>query len=202
MGTEHTPQIMCVARTSFPKRLVTGMDASTTPYLQAIGSSFFFANRDLAENDPDWKQIIPFAIVQHKERFLRYRRGKAGSEARLHNKLSIGFGGHIDDSDLRNVAADYASDIVERALIRELKEEIGLVFPKVTDPIAVVNEELTPVGRVHLGLVFIIPVQQDDVEAICPSIVEPQWLTIDELWAEKTEHEFWSQLCMEQLNDL
>src|SRR6056297_4102464 len=58
-----------------------------------------FLARDLAEDDPSFKQIIPYAIFRHEDRFLHYVRGGKSGEKRLAAKGSIGIGGHINDTD-------------------------------------------------------------------------------------------------------
>ena len=52
------------------------------------------------EEDPSFKQLIPYVIFRHTDddgtvRILHYARGSGGGESRLHAKLSIGIGGHI-----------------------------------------------------------------------------------------------------------
>lgn len=58
-----------------------------------------FMDREAAENDPSHKQIIAYAIFCHQGRILHYTRGGSGGEARLHDKGSIGIGGHINPVD-------------------------------------------------------------------------------------------------------
>src|SRR5437867_11041675 len=78
-----------------------GLNFEPQRYLGALlsrGNNFFLA-RAAAENDPTHKQIIPYAIVAHRDRVLYYIRGKKAGEQRLVAKGSIGIGGHMNDSD-------------------------------------------------------------------------------------------------------
>ena len=59
----------------------------------------YFLQRDLAEDDPGHKQIIPYAIFRHGDKFLHYVRGGGSGERRLASKGSIGIGGPINDVD-------------------------------------------------------------------------------------------------------
>ena len=58
-----------------------------------------FMRRSDVEDDPTYKQLIPYAILRHRERFFCYRRGKLMDEPRLHQCYSIGVGGHISTED-------------------------------------------------------------------------------------------------------
>lgn len=117
--------------------------------------------RGPAEEDPGFKQIIPYAVLQlHPERYgplesvACYRRGKAGQESRLHDRLSLGVGGHVDAEDLG--AGGPISGAYYRALDRELNEEVKYTPDPLVPanvPVGLVNEEETAVGSVHLGVV-------------------------------------------------
>ena len=68
-----------------------GFKPEVESYLPAMLSpeNNFFLERDLAEEDPGYKQIIPYAIFHHDGRFLHYVRGKKSGEQRLAAKGSI-----------------------------------------------------------------------------------------------------------------
>ncbi len=126
--------------------------------LQEILSSdkLEYVYRDTAEVSPWWKQLIPYCLVYSVdlEAYFVYRRGKKGSENRLHEKLSLGVGGHINPVD--GEALDEST--YYRGAVRELLEEIDLA----TNSPAIVgflNDDSTPVGQVHFGIVHevIIP---------------------------------------------
>ncbi|MBU0515732.1 MAG: hypothetical protein KJ621_13265, partial [Proteobacteria bacterium] len=51
------------------------------------------------ENDPNFKQIIPYLVLSFGGLVFRYRRGKRGAERRLHAKFSLGLGGHVNPGD-------------------------------------------------------------------------------------------------------
>lgn len=113
-------------------------------------------DRGAAESDPSWKQLIPYCVVLRGQEVFCARRLARGSEARLHGRLSIGFGGHVDSAD------GPAAGAVARALARELEEE--LVLPPSRGParfLGILNDDDTDVGRVHLGLVFAMRVRHD-----------------------------------------
>ncbi len=83
--------------------------------------SMQFMDRDAAEVDPSFKQLIPYLILTHQGRVFCYRRNKKGGEERLHHRLSIGIGGHINDTDLL-----LEGDVYRHGFERELSEEVEL----------------------------------------------------------------------------
>lgn len=116
--------------------------------------------RPQAEEDPAWKQPIPYLMVRDAEgRVAVYRR--AGTEARLHGQWSVGIGGHVEPADAR--ASPGAGEILDvgatlRACARrELAEELPGCAAEASF-LGVINEEVTPVGAVHWGLVFLVDV--------------------------------------------
>ena len=74
------------------KGLITEGADQLGPVVASCGS---FVERPAAETDPSYKQIIPYAVVSHSGSYFLLKRKSAQSEQRLHNKLSIGIGGHV-----------------------------------------------------------------------------------------------------------
>lgn len=68
-------------------------------WLATVLESSTFLQRTAAENDPNYRQIIPYALLRHGAFVFRYRRTVAGQDPRLHNKYSLGVGGHINRRD-------------------------------------------------------------------------------------------------------
>lgn len=146
--------------------------------------------REDAENDPSFLQIIPYTLIVCGNKILRYRRGKHGDESRLHSKLSIGIGGHINDGDV-----DY-----EAGVRREMLEEIG--FDWWAPPVACINDDSNPVGKVHFGFVHIDRVFDEGVVARCASIVDPQFISIKQAVRDRDQYESWSQICLDHIQQL
>jgi predicted NUDIX family phosphoesterase len=118
----------------------------------------FFIERSHAENDPYFKQIIPYAVLIRDDCVFQYQRKDKGGEARLYGKKSIGVGGHINPVDI-SACGDYLGKLAGRELLcmsaamRELREE--LVIPKSfkSQIIGIINDDSNKVGSVHIGLV-------------------------------------------------
>lgn len=168
----------------FPDRFTHSVDI----YLSEIWNKSEFIDRAAAEEDESYKQLIPYCLVMNSEgKILTYTRGKVGQEKRLHAKKSIGVGGHINPGETN----------FQDALKREIKEEIGI---EIEDSYfsGFVNEEETPVGRVHLGLVFLIPIKTSEL-TFEDCLLEAQFLSPEEIFAEFDNLEKWSQIVLETL---
>ncbi len=114
----------------------------------------FFVERDHAETNPDLKQIIPYSILSSDGAVLLMRRLPRGGEHRLHGKLSIGVGGHINPEDL--VAGEPRDSVLAAATRREIAEELEVRGAYETRPIGLLNDDSNPVGAVHLGWVQVV----------------------------------------------
>ncbi len=97
------------------------------------------------EVDPSHKQIIPYLVLRDGPRYFLMKRTRAGADARLHDRYSIGVGGHLDPGD----------DGLEGGLRREWAEELAADFVPDFELVALLNDDTTEVGAVHLGAVFV-----------------------------------------------
>ncbi len=164
-----------------------------------------YLERALAEDDPAWKQVIPYVLLAHAGRLLSYQRGQASGEARLRALVSIGWGGHIRPEDA-SLFAPAGRESYLRAMERELAEELSWpAGARRSDRIVgLINDDSLPVGRVHIGVVHIWEMSSGEVEKRERKIVSPRWLSPEELLAaEMFERlETWSQLCLRHWPEL
>jgi predicted NUDIX family phosphoesterase len=112
--------------------------------LAAVEKHGDYRPRAAAEDDPAWKQIIPYLLLRDGERIFLMRRSRAGSDERLHDRYTIGIGGHVNPDDSG----------VLGGLRREWSEELVADFTPDFQPVGLLNDDDNPVGAVHLGLVF------------------------------------------------
>jgi len=157
----------------------------------------FFAPRSAAEQDPSLKQIIPYAIVTHGGKVLRYRRGKKSGEQRLVAKGSIGIGGHMNDSDEGLFALDRTAYLA--GVKREIKEEISIPEPVSNRAVALINDDSNEVGRVHLGVVHRVELPVAEAVKRESMILGIEFLSAEQLRAERETLETWSQICLDHL---
>src|SRR5215210_5050313 len=163
-----------------------GLNFEPRKYLPALLSrgNNFFLPRSMAENDPTHKQIIPYALIVHGDRVLHYVRGKKAGEQRLVAKGSIGIGGHMNDTDESLFAWDEQS--YRAGVEREVNEEIRINSPFEDEIVALLNDDTTEVGRVHLGIVHRFRLREARVQKREAMITNLSFLSRAEL-AERRE---------------
>jgi predicted NUDIX family phosphoesterase len=179
-----------------------GLNFAPQPYLDAIlarGNNHFLA-RALAETDPTHKQIIPYALLACGERVLHYVRGKKAGEQRLVAKGSIGIGGHMNDEDESLFAWD--EQAYRAGVEREVREEVQIETPFEDRIVALLNDDRTEVGRVHLGIVHVFRLQEAKVQKREAMITNLAFLTKSELLERRETLETWSQICVDLLDQL
>ncbi len=162
----------------------------------------FFLPRAQAEKDPAYKQIIPYALVAFGNKVLYYVRGKKAGEQRLVAKGSIGIGGHMNQEDelLFNYALNEAA--YRAGVEREVNEEIKIDTQFEDRIVALLNDDTTDVGRVHLGIVHVFKLAKPKVEKREAMITNLAFLVRAELTAHRESLETWSQICVDSLDRL
>ena len=139
------------------------------PYLELIAAEGQYRERSEAEHDPSWKQVIPYLVLRDRGRLFLMRRTRAGGDARLHERWSIGIGGHLNPED-----GDVAS-----GLAREFAEEIVADWSPEARLVGLLNDDTDPVGAVHVGIVFVAeaagrPVAIRETEKLDGAFVAPR----------------------------
>ena len=198
--------------------LAFGDEFSPSAFDALVGEHGFFVEREYAERTPALKQLIPYCVVTDGERILLLRRLDKGGEARLHGKLSIGVGGHINPVDAPNsttgsdaghesaerAASERAKSILDAAGHREMTEELTLNGPTEVSRYGILNDDSNSVGAVHVGVVQVVTID-GTAEVRETDQLEGRWVTPDELkeMSERGENfETWSRLIVEQLEQL
>jgi predicted NUDIX family phosphoesterase len=179
-----------------------GLNFEPGKYLRAILSrgNNFFLPRAQAETDPTHKQIIPYALIAHGDTVLHYVRGKKVGEQRLVAKGSIGIGGHMNDTDESLFAWD--EQAYRAGVEREVNEEITIESPFEDRIVALLNDDTTEVGRVHLGIVHVFRLAEPRVQKREAMITNLAFLNRAQLLALRGNLETWSQLCVDSLDRL
>ncbi|MBI4881038.1 MAG: NUDIX domain-containing protein [Planctomycetes bacterium] len=164
-------------------------------YLERARSRGFFLERRHAETDPSFQQIIPYVVILRGSEVLLLRRSKKGGDARLHDKLSIGLGGHINPPDARD------GDLLAACARRELDEEVGFDEVVTARPVGIINDDSNPVGAVHFGVVHAARVAKGVARVRRGELTEASFVPLAEL---KTlaadpgvDMETWSRLIAE-----
>jgi len=178
-----------------------GFHADADRYLNHLLTPAFadFQPRYLVEEDPSLKQIIPYVIFRCGSRVFTYTRGTTQGEGRLHRLRSIGVGGHVDEADADGRATFEAYEV---ALKRELDEEVEINAPGTLRLVGLINDDLTPVGRVHLGAVYIYELESESVTPREDGLAEAGFVSVAELGERPEELETWSSISLQALQAL
>lgn len=160
--------------------------------LDAITAWGRFVPRGEAESDPSLKQIIPYCVVGHQGEIFLMRRKRGGAESRLHDKLSLGVGGHVNpvdvppDGDLRRS--------VVRALEREIDEELRVDSPSRKTCLGILNDDSNAVGQVHLGFIYCLELERPVVAVREEESLEGKFVGKTDLLAVQDRMETWSRI--------
>src|SRR4051795_7312168 len=168
-----------------------GGQGPLTPYPHALRGGGEFRPRAEAEQDPSWKQVIPYVVLRDGDAIFLMRRTRAGGDERLHDRYSIGIGGHVNPGD-----PDVAG-----GLRREWQEEIEADFTPHFEPIGILNDDDNAVGAVHLGLVFAADANGRPVAIREHEKLEGRFASPAEVAAVSDKLETWSALLFDFLSD-
>ena len=184
--------ILVIERKHIPEPLLKqGFNPASEALVNSLLESpqLFFMQRDLAENDPNYKQLIPYVVFQTPKGFFSYQRGKASSETRLRMLRSLGVGGHIEKED-----GDIGQNSYIKGLWRELKEEVGIDPSNNIKLLGFINDDSNEVGKVHLGIVHLYQLETSDLESKELNLTDCKFLSISKIKEEEESFETWSRL--------
>src|SRR6201993_3868596 len=179
-----------------------GLNFEPQKYLEAFLSrgDNFFLPRPEAEINPAYKQIIPYALIAFENNVAYYVRGKKAGEQRLVAKGSIGIGGHMNETDETLFALDEAA--YRAGVEREVGEEISINTKFDYRIVALLNDNSTEGGQVHLGIVHVFKLAEPKVEKREAMITNVAFLGKNELSARRDSLATWSQICLDSLGKL
>ncbi|HEV8433529.1 MAG TPA: NUDIX domain-containing protein [Thermoanaerobaculia bacterium] len=156
--------------------------------LDVIKAQHFFVPRPDAEVEPKWRQVIPYVVVVHGDDVFTLRRLRKQTEARLHDKVSIGIGGHINPGH----------DVLA-GLQKELDEEVAVGDAYELEFAGILNDESTEVSRVHLGAVYLLRASSANVHVRETEKMTGSFVARRELAAMRDAMETWSQVVYDAL---
>ena len=189
--------VLCISRrTIFPDGAWHGLvTTGLERVLRTIRAAADYRPRAAVEDDPSQQQVIPYCIVRHPDgAYLLTRRLRRSSERRLHHLYSLGVGGHVNPGD------GSVEEPVVGGLRREWAEEIVCPVAATARLVALLNDDTTPVSRVHLGLVFLVEPRGDaHVDVRETDKLEGEVLTLEQMRRHYLNMESWSQLAYDDL---
>ena len=189
----------------FPTQLLVqigkfqGVSFELDKYLDIIlnPKNHTFLKRKEAETNPAYKQLIPYALLQFKDTFFVYRRGKLLAEKRLLGNYSLGIGGHISVTDPGLFGSSY-----DDGLKREINEEVVIESPYTQRVVALLNDDSNDVGKVHFGIVHVLTLEKPLVKPREKSINETKFLGMNELENDMDKFENWSKICIQHIQHI
>jgi predicted NUDIX family phosphoesterase len=172
-----------------------GFSADSERYLSALllPELMEYRPRSEVETDPGYKQIIPYVVFRCGSAVFCYTRGKSQGEARLHRLRSLGVGGHVSEEDMQGRKG---LEAYESAMMRELDEEVEVASPGRVRRVGLINDDATPVGSVHLGVVHLFELEEPKVMPREDGLADAEFLSLPSVWTIREEFETWSQICI------
>ena len=201
MTTVQVEQILVVPTELFKEcGYFQGFSREMDKYLDTLlaPANTSYRPRDKMEQDPSFKQLIPYCIFRHTddsgEQFVfQYTRGKGAGESRLHSKRSVGIGGHISTLD------EGENCPYEQGMARELEEEVVIDTQYSQSCVGLINDDSNDVGKVHLGVVHIFDVESPSVRSKETELEFSGFQPVKQMLDEIEHFETWSQICLRAL---
>jgi predicted NUDIX family phosphoesterase len=171
-----------------------GLRAADAAYRAAIldAGAFSFRPRYEVETDPAFKQLIPYIVLRCGDQLFHYRRGASGTEKRLEALRSVGIGGHISEAD-----AAGGTDPYHTGMMRELTEEVDIGCGFTERCVGFINDDRTPVGSVHLGVVHVFDLTAPTARSREDALADSGFAPLIDLKADWGAFETWSQFVLE-----
>jgi predicted NUDIX family phosphoesterase len=165
------------------------------------GDHVEYRPRGEMEEDPSYKQLIPYMLFRWTDdngnvHLFEYLRGSGQGERRLHAKRSVGVGGHISTLD---AAAGHLQNVYREGMRRELEEEVSIETPYTEQVAGLINDDETPVGRVHLGVVHLCDVERPDIRPREADLLDGRFSPVSEILPRLSEFESWSEIAVRAL---
>ena len=179
------------------------------------GDHVEYRARSEMEADPSFKQLIPYCLFRWTDasgdvHLFEYQRGSGQGEARLHAKHSVGVGGHISSIDSSAVLSlrershlaerdGHIGSVYREGMRRELEEEVIIETPYTETVVGLINDDETPVGMVHLGMVHLCDVQQPNVRPREADILGARFSPVADILTRLDQFESWSEIAVRAL---
>lgn len=201
MSTVETEHVLVVPTALFHEvGYFQGFSTQVDQYLETLldPARISYRPRSEMEEDPSFKQLIPYVLFRYTDEadtvhLFQYTRGRGQGEKRLHSKRSVGIGGHISSVDAEVATSN---DPYREGMRRELDEEVIIDTPCTINCVGMINDDLTEVGKVHLGIVHLFDVERPQVYSREDEIREAGFRPVAELMGQLDQFESWSEICL------
>jgi predicted NUDIX family phosphoesterase len=165
------------------------------------GDHVEYRSRGEMEADPSFKQLIPYCLFRWTDangtvHLFEYQRGSGQGEKRLHAKRSVGVGGHISSIDAE---VGQLHDVYREGMRRELEEEVAIETKYTESIVGLINDDETPVGQVHLGMVHLCDVEKPNVRPREADILGARFSPVADVLTRLDQFESWSEIAVRAL---
>jgi len=193
---KHQEHIISV----FTEVVTPSVDLIANESISISAKDVVIMQRAFLENEPKFRQLIPYVVVKREDKYLTYKRETSGGEARLHNLFSIGIGGHVDavDAVYDDKGVFQLQQTLSTGMFRELDEELGLTEADFLgmETIGYLAKDVTSVDVVHLGIVLVAELKpgkviasQEDALNLTGFLSAEELLALNlESWSETVVH--------------
>jgi len=171
--------------------------------LKWIIQNGLFRKRSELEEDPSFKQVIPYSIISNNEpersgvrqsqSFCLFKRTSRQTEKRLHNKLSLGVGGHMNPGNSKESDEQYLINELKRELFEEVRLLNGCLIEDI-EFIGFINDDTITVGRAHIGLLYNIHVSNKNVVINETDMMTADWIDKPDLAEFYEGMETWTKI--------
>jgi predicted NUDIX family phosphoesterase len=195
MGDKTAERVLVVPTAVFHAAGVfQGFHPAVEHYLPRLLDPAHLSYRPRAEveTDSSFKQIVPYVVLRWRDEAFHYTRGKRATETRLQALRSIGVGGHISSDD-----AGLFEPAYREAMFREVAEEVYLDSPYEERCLGLINDDSTPVGQVHLGIVHVFTLKGPQARRREQALTRAGFAPLAELRRQRDEFETWSQFLLD-----
>lgn len=191
----HDEHILVVKRDAlFPLVAWQGLqEVTNSHFMDIVHAKKEFLPRSLMEQDPTYKQIIPYLVFQHGDRYFLMQRQAKATETRLQNKYSLGIGGHIRQEDI-------AGDDIAAWARREFEEEVSYNGNYTVQLIGILNDDSNAVGQVHIGFIYLLTGDSEHI-SVKEELKSGTLLSLEECEKFYDSMESWSQIVFDYLNN-
>lgn len=164
----------------------------------------WFGPRESLEHDPTFRQIIPYFLLTYQDKYVLYERTKKGGEERLHNKRSLGIGGHVNTQDIQYTELTQSIDLkrtLGQCISREFNEEVqaNLMEHQNITYLGVIIGRKLDVDKVHIGIIAVLRLSSDQISPKSHDISQCQLCTFEELITQDEYLESWSHTLLTTL---
>jgi predicted NUDIX family phosphoesterase len=175
--------------------------------MENVENNFEIMRRGDAEENPAYKQPIPYVVIKKGSHVFLYKRLSQSGESRLVDKFSIGVGGHMNDIEGASKKAETLkvrdfSVILTHNFMRELSEELDITGEFDISAIGLINDDVEEVGKVHIGVLVVAELEADGNATVRETdVLDGGWIDLNELASSEyyDKLETWSRFSIDLL---